>query len=291
MKRSRNAFTLVELLVVIAIIGILVALLLPAVQAAREAARRTECSNKLHQIGLAIHHYHDIYGVTPSGWRGFQGSLPDANGGPGWGWASIILPHMEQNNLALRINSSLQITDPANDFARTVQLGNFICPSDEIHQHDFVLDDEDGNPLVTLAVANYVGNFGTQELDEVESVPPGVQAVSDGVFFHNSGFPFGEVLDGLSNTIFVGERSSRYGFSTWVGAVPEGEETFARILGIADHQPNHPTAHFDDFGSGHTTGTNFVLGDASVRLITERINLELYQSYCTRHGGEPWGLQ
>ncbi len=290
MSTKRNAFTLVELLVVITIIGILIALLLPAVQSAREAARRTECSNNLHQIGVSIQHYHDVRGVMPPGWTGRQGSLHDVHAGPGWGWASFVLPYMEQTSLAFSIDYDAQITDAVNAFPREFQIPGFTCPTEQIHQADFMLDDEDGNPLVRLAVANYVGNFGTLELEEVEELASGVQARSDGVFFHNSAVPFGEILDGLSHTIFVGERSSLHGFSTWVGAVPEGEETFARILAITDHQPNHPTAHFDDFGSFHPQGANFVLGDASVRLINEHINLDVYRGYSTRYGGELEGF-
>jgi hypothetical protein len=85
----------------------------------------------------------------------------------------------------------------------------------------------------------------------------------------------------------VGERSSRYGFSTWVGVAAGGEEAFARILGTGDHTPNHPTGHFDDFSSFHPTGTHFTFGDASVRLIPASIDLGVYQALLTRSGGEP----
>src|SRR5688500_8092117 len=101
--RTRHGFTLVELLVVIAIIGVLVALLLPAVQAAREAARRSSCRNNLKQVGLALHNYHDVYQQLPAGWQGFAATgskVSEAEGTPGWGWASAILPQMEQTALA-----------------------------------------------------------------------------------------------------------------------------------------------------------------------------------------------
>src|SRR5262245_4768957 len=93
-RSTRRAFTLVELLVIIAIIGILVAMLLPAVQAAREAARASQCKNNMRQLGLALHQYHDVMKQCPAGW------IADApEGEPGWGWNVALFPHMEQSNL------------------------------------------------------------------------------------------------------------------------------------------------------------------------------------------------
>src|SRR5271157_3078657 len=100
MSARRTAFTLVELLVVIAIIGILIGLLLPAVQAARERARRLQCFNNLKQIGLALHGFHDAYQQFPPGYRSQTGNGgPADDKGPGWGWAAFILPFMEENSL------------------------------------------------------------------------------------------------------------------------------------------------------------------------------------------------
>src|SRR5687767_9775604 len=144
---SSRGFTLVELLVVIAIIGILVALLLPAVQAAREAARRSSCQNNAKQIGLALHSYHSTYGCLPPGWWGFERSTgrPDAEGTPGWGWASTILPFVEQANLATGvIRSNLPIADQANAAPRVIALPVFRCPSD-VGSPTFDLDNEDGS--------------------------------------------------------------------------------------------------------------------------------------------------
>jgi prepilin-type processing-associated H-X9-DG protein len=101
------------------------------------------------------------------------------------------------------------------------------------------------------------------------------------------GIRFADILDGLSNTFMVGERSSRIDHSTWVGAIPEGDEAFARILGIADHPPNSEGIHLDDFMSQHPGGTNFVLADGSVRLIVETIDLAVYCGQATRAGSEP----
>ena len=95
-----------------------------------------------------------------------------------------------------------------------------------------------------------------------------------------------DVSDGLSQTFFVGERSARHGYSTWLGAVVGGDEPVARILGIADHAPNAEGGHLDDFSSEHPQGTNFLLGDGSVRLISESIDLRVYASMATRDGHE-----
>jgi prepilin-type N-terminal cleavage/methylation domain-containing protein len=287
----RSAFTLVELLVVIAIIGLLIALLLPAVQAAREAGRRTVCRSNMRQIGLALHSYEDVHHRLPAGWKGYAGvNVPDSEGPPGWGWATALLPFLEQTPLHDQIDQNVSLLDARHDPVRLAQLPLFLCPSDSVNNPWFDLDAESGGPLTTLSRANYVGVFGTVELEDCEGLGPGQQCVSDGVFFHNSVITFASVVDGLSNTCFVGERSSKLGFSTWVGVAAGGEEAFARILGIGDHAPNTPTGHFDDFSSYHPLGTHFVLGDASVHLIPSNIDHDVYQALLTRSGREPAAL-
>lgn len=284
-SRSRRAFTLVELLVVVAIIGILIALLLPAVQAAREAARRTSCFNNLKQIGVGLHHYHNAYLVLPPGYiaHDLASGLPDAEGQRGWGWASYLLPFMEQSNVSEQL---IRFEDPilatVNAAARTYKLPMYRCSSDD-GLDEFDLRDEatPGVVLTRLAAANYIGVFGSNEIEDFLGLGPGSVCRGNGTFYHNSRMRMADVRDGLSQTLFIGERSSRLGQSTWVGAVPGGEESIQRILGIADHPPNHPTGHFDDFSSYHPAGTNFLLGDGSVRLLTEMIDLYLYQALCT----------
>lgn len=289
-RRCSGGFTLVELLVVIAIIGILVALLLPAVQAAREAARRTSCFNNLKQIGLALHNYHDVHQTLPSGWIALDPAtrLPLATGEPGWGWASQMLPFIEQRNVSEgMIQYPVSITSSVHAAVRVQKLPVFRCKSDPGSDvFDLPSEADPSQILVQLASANYVGVFGTTELEDCESLPLGVPCRGNGAFQHLEGVRLAEVVDGLSNTLLVGERSSRLGYSTWTGAVSEGEEAMARILGIADHPPNHPGAHLDDFTSEHPAGTNFVLGDGSVRLIVETIDLNVYVGMATRAGGE-----
>ena len=280
---------MIELLVVIAIIGILIGLLLPAVQAAREAARRTSCFNNMRQLGLALHSYHDVHRTLPPGWIGLEPvtGRPWAEGEPGWGWASFILPQMEQQVVAKElVNYSLPIVDPLNDAARMTNLPGFRCPTDSPTRHFALLNEDDGSVLTQLATSNYVAVYGTHHLEDCEGLPPGKICQGDGSFHHLSNIRWADIRDGLSNTMIVGERASMFGNSTWLGVVSGGEEAMARILGIADHPPNTPGGHLDDFSSHHPAGTNFVLGDGSVRLIHETIDLDVYRALVTRAEGE-----
>jgi prepilin-type N-terminal cleavage/methylation domain-containing protein/prepilin-type processing-associated H-X9-DG protein len=301
---KRNGFTIVELLVVIAIIGILVALLLPAVQMAREAARRTTCSNNLRQTGLALHMFHDNHRHLPAGWSG-----PSPESAPGWGWASKILPYMEQGNLYDRIRFDAGIADQVHQKIRITPLKIFNCPSDtqgdllwfseahDDHDHDHDDDDhdhdedhdhephniDDGHPFIQVSKSNYVGMFGPTEIEESPWY-------GNGAFYHNSEVKFGDIVDGLSNTILVGERSSKLGGSTWLGMIPGVAEPMARIVGSADHAPNHRFGHFEDFRSYHPSGANFLMGDGSVHMIDEYVNINVYFGLSTIHGHESGSL-
>jgi len=286
MFARRKAFTLIELLVVITIIGILIALLLPAVQAAREAARRMQCSNNLKQIGLAMHLYHNSYRQLPPGWSAFDSAgRPYAMGEPGWGWAARTLPFIEQANVEKNlVDYRLSILATQNDAARLTQISTFRCPSDT--GEPVFTDGDNGAPPVQFATANYVGVFGTKNIHDCHSLVTGQQCISDGPLFHNSQVRFDDIRDGLSQTFLVGERTSRLDYSTWPGARPADECGPGRILGTAGFAPNSEKTDIHNFSSNHPTGTNFLSADGSVRLIPETIDTAIYKALCTYSNGE-----
>jgi prepilin-type N-terminal cleavage/methylation domain-containing protein len=300
MFARRNAFTLIELLVVIAIIGILIALLLPAVQAAREAARRMSCTNNMKQIGLALHMYHDTFKCLPVGWEAYDPNtgLPDFEGEPGWSWSSRVLPYMEQGALfGEKVHLNLPITDPSNADARVFRVDSFRCPSD-IGENTFILEKDPAftgsySP-VELAVGNYLGVFGVEDphdAADADGVPGGI-AEGSGVFVHHRWYRLADITDGLSQTLIVGERCSKHESSTWVGAVRGGEHGECRLVGVAIFPPNseeYEEQWNHNFSSFHPQGTNFLSGDGSVRLISQTIEQAVYQALCTRAGGEPIG--
>lgn len=268
----RSGFTLIELLVVIAIIAILIALLVPAVQKVREAAARTQCRNNLKQIGIALHSYHDRHKRFPAGYVSNVSGGVDT--GPGWGWAAYILEDLEQGPLKRQIAFNLDVGHASNATPRVQMLPILVCPSDE-SPGSFVPP----GGAVTLAHANYVAAFGSNELED----NPGA---GNGVFFRNSKVTIQGITDGTSNTILVGERSTNLMKCTWTGSLTGADEAPALVLGVADHPPNDPVAHAEDFWSRHVQGVNFLFGDGSVRNIGNTIPIALYQALATRQGGE-----
>src|SRR5260370_19337286 len=132
LRKPRKGFTLIELLVVIAIIGVLIALFVPAVQKARESANRAKCQNNFRQIGIALHSYHGDHGSFPSGylWKPRMPDVPTQTD-PGWSWAALLLPYLEQDNLQRQINFRSSVSDPTNEAIRTAVLPILVCPTDQ----------------------------------------------------------------------------------------------------------------------------------------------------------------
>ena len=234
-RLSRRAFTLIELLVVIAIIGILIGLLLPAVQKVREAASRMKCTNNLKQIGLALHNYHDANNVFPPGYvdgNTNPDSTPDNDVGPGWGWASFTLPYIEQGNLYKQINFSQPVGTGVNAQVSLQPLTIFQCPSDPYQQNVPVYDSSFTSPIATVAHGNYLGCNGWRECFNAAGGGGGLNGndglngpaglAGAGLFYRNSRSTFASITDGTSNTIIVGERSGNHSPSTWTGAVTGG---------------------------------------------------------------------
>jgi prepilin-type N-terminal cleavage/methylation domain-containing protein/prepilin-type processing-associated H-X9-DG protein len=328
-RKRRRGFTLIELLVVIAIIAMMVALLLPAVQQAREASRRSQCRNNLKQVGLALHNYHGTLQCYPPGYVDHNGNpnfTPDVDQGPGWGWATFLLPYMDQVNVYNQINLNQNIGSGSNAPVSQSSLTIFQCPSDGNQQAFAVYDSTFSSPLTTVAHSNYVACNGWEECFNGAGGNPqpgsGVDGLSGlfgpagvGMFWRNSKVTASRVTDGLSNTIAVGERSSNHSPSTWTGAVaggrcpawmamlppspysappgpPYDNADFGEALILAHCNATHlPNADFpiydpDTFYSYHMGGTNFLFGDGSVRFISSFVNGQTYQALSTIAGGE-----
>ena len=292
----RRAFTLIELLVVIAIIGLLVALLLPAIQAAREAARRSQCQNNLKQIGLALHNYESSRRTFPPGFTSKAPATNEPGTGPGWGWGASILPYLEES--ALQIDFKRPITDPLYNAIRERTLTVFRCPSDSVELPLFPVEST-GAPLTQIAFGNYVGVAGTYEV----SVFPDE---GTGVLFRNRSIAVKHITDGLSHTIMVSERASRQSpQTTWVGAVtnatvppknPSYEEEGPPVLvltnpGTAEDSrvPNNTLDHVEDSNSEHPQGVHLMLADGSVQAINNEIDPNIWVALGTRAGTEPNG--
>jgi prepilin-type N-terminal cleavage/methylation domain-containing protein/prepilin-type processing-associated H-X9-DG protein len=296
--RRRSAFTLIELLVVIAIIGVLIGLLVPAVQKVREAANRIECKNNLKQIGLALHNYHGRMRCFPPGYQ-TQVAPDNSDLGPGWSWAAFLLDDLEQGNVGKSIRFDLQISDPANAVVRVQVLPIFVCPS-EVKTGAFTVIDANGNPLVDVARGSYVAMNGVLGVtyDAWDN---------NGAFIRNRRLRIADITDGLSNTLFVGERATNMSSTTWTGAVTNGvvpaqrypdpvdqltnaEGAPALVLahGSRDHLPNNPLVFDADATSSyHISGVNFLFGDGSIHSITNTINGTVFEALLTRAGGEP----
>jgi prepilin-type N-terminal cleavage/methylation domain-containing protein/prepilin-type processing-associated H-X9-DG protein len=287
-----RAFTLVELLVVIAIIGILIALLLPAVQAAREAARRSQCTNNLKQIGLALHNYHDAAKTLPPG-----GVTKKVNGSVVnncWGWNAMILPQLEQQPLhsALEVGKrSLWSTagDPAILPYMQTPIPSLRCPSDNAPP----LGDYRQINGQSLIVTNYVGSNASDNFFlETEDIKRPV----GGVFLLDRAIKFRDIIDGLTSTFMVGERGWEYkaGGQTYraggaqpfgLGARSTSIDDSARVadtLGSGLYKLNlagttMPSQTTGDnrgmraWSSRHPGGANFLLADGSVRFVSETI--------------------
>jgi prepilin-type N-terminal cleavage/methylation domain-containing protein/prepilin-type processing-associated H-X9-DG protein len=302
-SRTRRAFTLIELLVVIAIISVLIGLLLPAVQSAREASRRIQCANNLKQLGLAMQNYHVARDTFPPGYvsNTLNNQVDGQETGPGWGWGTMILNELEQRPLYNAVNFSIPITDPGSLTVRTTSLSVFLCPSNAFGSGPVILKDGSGHVVVNdLSAGQYIASAGQLEVEEFA-------AQNNGVFYRNSRIAIRDITDGSSTTLMAGERSRNVADATWVGAVPfaqacnnpswkyqDCETTNVLILAHTGPSPdenwvdlpNNKLAGVDDYWSLHPGGCNFLFCDGSVRFVKETVNPNVFSFLATRAGGE-----
>ncbi len=288
-RESVRGFTLVELLVVIAIIGILIALLLPAVQAAREAARRMQCSNNLKQIVLALHNYHGSHKVFPPG-------NPFTSGGNvSMGWHRDILPYVEQGGSHERLQDG---------WVTMLAPTSYVCPSavNTVDEYD-----------KTSPGTCYIGVTGAGKnanIETLESAHCG-NYYTDGILYPGSKIKISDITDGTHSTLLVGERA--YMIREWTrGAWWEGNSSKKtkvcvyssknvrwplnskpQDIGYYLFDPNVPpgaakTLLFNDimFGSTHPGGVQFGFADGSVNFLSESIDYALFQDLATINGGE-----
>jgi prepilin-type N-terminal cleavage/methylation domain-containing protein len=318
------AFTLVELLVVITIIGLLVAMLLPAVQAARESMRRGQCANNLRQIGIALNAYHEAYATFPYG----SNYVAQTTGNPTW--AFLILPQLDQDALYRQYNPALTVFDPANQAVVQTPLPVFACPTDPLSRTPILgnrgLGDSTNPPScmglwypacigptqpdwcfwcpnTTPSASNWCCqgcNWGSQGTDEIGSfldctVPEGGNSV--GMFGrYPRPFSAAQVTDGLSNTIMAGETlpgdcifNGVFCPNFPVASTTIPIDTFISddgLLGTFNVDGGIIWAKSSGYKSLHPQGVNIVFGDDSVHFFSPSIDYQLYNSLGTRAGGE-----
>lgn len=264
-----RAFTLVELLVVTAIVGLLIALLLPAVQAAREAGRRTECYNHLRQIGLALHTYHDSHGTFPTGCAELTTKRI--------AWSLLILPRLEQQATFDAFDQRYSYRHAVNRAAAETIIPVYLCPSTARlapGRNGDRSGDRNRNgrwdPGDDLGVTDYGGMAG--------SAVPGVTEMLNGVLIYDRAIAMRDIRDGLSQTILAAEDTGR-------GASMDGE--WSNGENIFDQSGPINALQNNEMWSDHTRGANALFCDGSVHFLSDSLAVDVLGALCSRALGEP----
>jgi prepilin-type N-terminal cleavage/methylation domain-containing protein len=323
LRHLRRGFTLIELLVVIAIVMVMLSLLFPAIQKVREAFNRASCGNNLHQIGLALHMYHQDYGhfppsfkfdpnpppppPPPSGrsFRGHVGQMfrrwdrgqiaPPSD--PGWGWAAYLLPYIEQDATYGEINFDMPVESPSLQWLRMKLVRPYMCPSDS-EGGVFTIYTEITNEPMGEAVSNsYAACFGSGGL--IAQVPE----LGNGVFYRNSAVRIADIVDGTSNTFAIGERGSLLARGPWAGVLtggtirttPGAPVYRSVVVGapvmvmarVGTKYLNDPNCEPYDFFSPHPQVVQFVFADGSVHGLGITTDISVLSALATRAGLEP----
>ena len=272
-RTIHSAFTLVELLVVVAIIGILISLLLPAIQAARESARRVQCMNNLRQIGLALTAYHDAYGAFPrGGWPAASANLS---------WSASILPYIEGTNMHKLLNPAVAYTDPANLAAGQTVLPIFLCPTAPSGRTLRKSADLPVSSPHTYARTHYGAVNGERGLRAAGAT----NSPERGAMIFERSISLGEISDGTSQTILISEAPEGM-HGIWI-SVRNLYDQSGPINAPATYGPQYV---FFDYGqeisSYHPGGAAALCADGGVRFLSESMDVKTLATLCSRAGGE-----
>jgi prepilin-type N-terminal cleavage/methylation domain-containing protein/prepilin-type processing-associated H-X9-DG protein len=288
-RRSRDGFTLIELLVVIAIIGVLIALILPAVQSARETANRAKCTNNLKQLGLAAQEYHDAFSSFPSGWlcdTTDPNCLPQAASAYMWNGLCGLFLKLEQGNLYNEINFDLPTNAIDNVTSTRRTLEAFVCPSNRkalsVDAKSTTTTKGGTSPRTKLGPSDYRGNMAAGMIQDcVDRTDIDCYHYDNGLTYQNSQVSMADISDGTSNTVLIGETLT----GTWA------EATSCCVRTTFDRYINKPIQikgvnYYTYWMSKHPNLVNFSFCDGSVSSVTNQIDRRVLIKLMTRNGGE-----
>jgi prepilin-type N-terminal cleavage/methylation domain-containing protein len=295
----RRGFTLVELLVVIAIIGVLVALLLPAVQSARESARRMQCSNNVKQIGLGLHTFHDVHGFLPAG--GITKAQPSLQipSGVLHGWGVFLLPYVEQKALYERYRLDKDWRGPENREVRETYLKMYLCPSSPVQRRTDTATS--GGFTWTAAAGDYfVNNAVSTVLSTANLVDSYSGGLEQGVMNVDQYLRFAQITDGLSNTSWIHEDAGRptqfragkriggrFSGAAWADRDNEGILHGFNAAGTTSGGPCAVNCSNDnETYSFHPSGAMILMGDGGVRFLSQSVSIRIVARLITRAAGE-----